>query len=167
VRAKGKDRAKAEPAIEAPSLAAPAPAPARRESGHGDPTPDGFESPFPAQRAEPGSSNAALRLEHSLHDLTNALAAARAYADVLYRRVADRPGDEAGILNSLATELDRAGEIARLIRFRTFDDFAIGDALTCLRCGATFVHRRGPGKSAQCRRCRSFDVTRWRAPTES
>jgi DNA-directed RNA polymerase subunit RPC12/RpoP len=109
-------------------------------------------------------SHAAARLDAALHDLANALAAARAYAEVANRRNTGRSEEERQVLASLVQEIDRAGEIARLIRYRTFDDYAVGDVLTCMRCGSTFVHRRAAGKAAQCRRCKSFEVTRWRPP---
>ncbi|MHB8586302.1 MAG: hypothetical protein ACYDDF_10775 [Thermoplasmatota archaeon] len=116
---------------------------------------------MPVEPASRGM-DAARRLDQALHDLTNAVAAARAYAEVINRRaIASKSGDES-ITGPLVAELERTAAIARLIRYRTFDDYAAGDVLSCLRCDATFVHRRATGKSAQCRRCKSFDVTRWK-----
>lgn len=114
--------------------------------------------PPPAGRDVP---SAKMRLDQALHDVTNAVAAARAFGEVLSRRA---QGDDAQLVESLLKELDRVGEIVRGVRAGAYDEYAVGDVLECMRCGHTFTHRKRPGASATCRRCRSVEVTRWRPP---
>lgn len=98
------------------------------------------------------------RLDQALHDVTNAVSAARAYAEVLRHRAAS----EAAVVDAMLAQLDRIGETIRAVRRGAYDEYAPGDILECMRCGHTFVHRKRPGASASCRRCRGVEVTRWR-----
>lgn len=96
-------------------------------------------------------------LESSLHDLANAVAAARSYAEVLLLRARALKQDPS-VAESLVREIARLDTILKDVRRRTY---RAGDVLRCRACNHTFVHRRGRGKPAECRRCRSPDVERW------
>lgn len=102
------------------------------------------------------------RFDADLHDLTNALSAARSYADVLLLRAKAGTPVDPGIVESLVRELDRLNDIARDVRRETYQK---GDVLKCVTCGYTWVHRKGLGKRAACRRCNAVEVERWK-PTD-
>lgn len=114
--------------------------------------------PIPPPRELPSPKH---RFDQALHDLTNAVAAARAFGEVLVHRAR---AEDQQLLDSMLKELDRVGEIVRGVRAGAYDDYAAGDVLECMRCGHTFVHRKRTGSSATCRRCRSVEVTRWKPP---
>lgn len=103
------------------------------------------------------------RTEASLHDLTNALAAARSYGEIAMLRLRNGKPDEVPIvLQSLLKELDRIGDIARLVRGGVIEQYQPGDVLACVDCGYTFVHRKANGKAPHCRRCSSREITHWK-----
>lgn len=103
------------------------------------------------------------RLDEDLHDIANALSAARSYSDVLLLRArAQTPADPA-IVESLIRELERLSGILKDLRRETYQK---GDVLKCLACGYTWVHRKAFGKRAICRRCNGSDVERWRPANE-
>lgn len=101
-------------------------------------------------------------MENALHDMTNALAAARSYGELLLIR--SQTGineDSTPLLQALLKELERVGDIARTVRGGVVESYQPGDVLTCQECGYTFVHRK-VGKMGSCRRCKSLDVARWK-----
>lgn len=109
-------------------------------------------------------------LEADLHDLTNALAAARSFAEVVkYRATASngaaapeapkpRPVTPESV-EPLLAELDRMNDILQSLRRRTY---RAGDVLECTKCGYSFVFRKAAGKRATCNRCHSTEVERWK-----
>ena len=103
------------------------------------------------------------RTEASLHDLTNALAAARSYGEIAMLRLKNGKGEEVEpVLTSLLKELDRLGDIARMVRAGAIEEYQPGDVLACVDCGYTFVHRKASGKAPHCRRCSSRQITHWK-----
>lgn len=102
-------------------------------------------------------------MEGSLHDLTNALAAARSYGEIAMLRLRNGKAAEVQpVLTSLLKELDRLGEIARFVRSGVIEEYQPGDVLQCVDCGYTFVHRKATGKAPHCRRCSGRQVTHWK-----
>jgi hypothetical protein len=101
------------------------------------------------------------RLEAALHDITNALSAARSLGDVALLRSKAKIPIEPSLLESILAEIDRANTIVRRVRHETFRS---GDVLTCLECGHTFVCRTPRMETATCRRCKSANVERWKPP---
>ncbi|HUR68449.1 MAG TPA: hypothetical protein VM370_04325 [Candidatus Thermoplasmatota archaeon] len=99
-------------------------------------------------------------LESALHDATNGIAAARSYGEILLLR--EKAGPNAPMIESLLKELERAGEILRNVRSGVIETYQPGDVLMCKSCGYTFVHRKAAGKMGSCRRCKSYEVTRWK-----
>lgn len=99
------------------------------------------------------------RLQGSLHDLTNALASARSYVEVILLHAKSGTPPDAALAESLLQELDRASEMVRTVRLGTYQP---GDVLACTRCGYTFVFRKASSTSAVCRRCKSTAVDRWK-----
>lgn len=99
------------------------------------------------------------RFDQQLHDLTNALAASRSYAEVLHLRAKTARAAETSVIDALLREIDRANGILQEVRRETYK---AGDVLRCASCGYTFVNRRPAGKAARCRRCRSAEIERWR-----
>ena len=109
------------------------------------------------------SSNGGVKAESSLHDLTNALAAARSYGEIAMLRLKKgASGDVEPVLQSLLKELDRIGDLARAVRGGVIEDYQPGDVLQCVDCGYTFVHRKATGKAPHCRRCSSKQITHWK-----
>jgi predicted Zn-ribbon and HTH transcriptional regulator len=102
------------------------------------------------------------RVEGSLHDLTNALAAARSYGEIAMLRLKNGKGEVEPVLQSLLKELDRLGDIARTVRAGAIEEYHPGDVLACVDCGYTFVHRKATGKAPHCRRCNSKQITHWK-----
>ncbi|HEX2022498.1 MAG TPA: hypothetical protein VHH36_07280 [Candidatus Thermoplasmatota archaeon] len=101
-------------------------------------------------------------MEGALHDLTNALAAARSYGELLLIRAQTGvKEDPVPLLQSLLKELERVGDIARSVRGGVIEEYQPGDVLACNDCGYTFVHRK-VGKLGSCRRCKSYQVARWK-----
>ena len=101
-------------------------------------------------------------MEGALHDMTNALAAARSYGELLLLRAqTSSKEDPVPLLNSLLGELQRVSDIARTVRGGVIETFQPGDVLQCGDCGYTFVHRK-VGKLGSCRRCKSYQVARWK-----
>lgn len=112
-------------------------------------------------------------LEADLHDLTNALAAARSFAEVVKYRLqmqaaappaAATTGTQPRPLTPesvepLLSELDRMNGILQSLRRRTY---RAGDVLECAKCGYSFVFRKATGKRASCLRCHSTEVERWK-----
>jgi predicted Zn-ribbon and HTH transcriptional regulator len=99
------------------------------------------------------------RIEGPLHDLTNALAAARSYGEIAMLRLKNGKGEEMEpVLTSLLKELDRLGELARTVRAGNIEEYQPGDVLACGDCGYTFVHRKATGKAPHCRRCSSKQI---------
>lgn len=111
----------------------------------------------------PPGTNGGVKIEGSLHDLTNALAAARSYGEIAMLRIRNGKADEAPqVLQSLLKELDRIGELARSVRGGVIEEYQPGDVLACVDCGYTFVHRKASGKAAHCRRCSSKQIAHWK-----
>ena len=109
------------------------------------------------------STNGGSKTESSLHDLTNALAAARSYGEIAMLRLKNGKTDEVPpVLQSLLKELDRIGDIARVVRGGVIEQYEPGDVLACVDCGYTFVHRKATGKAPHCRRCSGKQVTHWK-----
>lgn len=103
------------------------------------------------------------RTEASLHDLTNALAAARSFGEIAMLRLRNGKAEEVPVvLQSLLKELDRIGDIARTVRGGVIEQYQPGDVLACVSCGYTFVHRKANGKAPHCRRCSSREITHWK-----
>lgn len=103
------------------------------------------------------------KAESSLHDLTNALAAARSYGEIAQLRLRNgRPEEVPKVIESLLKELDRIGDIARTVRGGVIEQYQPGDVLACIDCGYTFVHRKAGGKSAHCRRCSGKQIQHWK-----
>lgn len=101
-------------------------------------------------------------MEGALHDLTNALAAARSYGELLLLRAETNVRvDDVPVLQALLKELERVGDIARSVRGGVVESYQPGDVLSCNECGYTFVHRK-VGKMGSCRRCKSYEVSRWK-----
>ncbi len=98
-------------------------------------------------------------VEADLHDLTNALAAARSFAEVLRHRMAQGTARDGAACEPLLAELDRMNGILQNVRRRTY---RAGDVLQCSGCGYSFVFRKAAGKRATCTRCRSDEVERWK-----
>lgn len=103
-------------------------------------------------------------LEGALHDVTNAVAAARSYGELLLLRAktGDKSADSSQLLESLLKELERVGDIVRTVRSGVIETYQPGDVLACGDCGYTFVHRKAAGKMGSCRRCKSYQVARWK-----
>lgn len=102
-------------------------------------------------------------LESALHDATNGIAAARSYGELLLMRQKQATvADSTAVIESLLKELERAGEILRNVRSGVIETYQPGDVLMCKSCGYTFVHRKAAGKLGSCRRCKSYEVTRWK-----
>lgn len=102
-------------------------------------------------------------LESALHDATNGIAAARSYGEILLlREKGGKKEDSSSLVESLLKELERAGEILRNVRSGVIETYQPGDVLMCKSCGYTFVHRKAAGKLGSCRRCKSYEVTRWK-----
>lgn len=102
-------------------------------------------------------------MESALHDVTNAIAAARSYTELLILRAqTGSKEDSTGMLESLLKELERVGQIVRTVRSGVIDSYQPGDVLACSDCGYTFVNRKAAGKLGQCRRCKSYQVARWK-----
>lgn len=102
-------------------------------------------------------------LESALHDATNGIAAARSYGEILLlREKTGKKEDSTSLVESLLKELERAGEILRNVRSGVIETYQPGDVLMCKSCGYTFVHRKAAGKMGSCRRCKSYEVTRWK-----
>lgn len=99
-------------------------------------------------------------LESALHDATNGIAAARSYGEILLLR--EKGGPNVAVVESLLQELERAGGILRNVRSGVIETYQPGDVLMCNACGYTFVHRKAVGKMGSCRRCKSYEVTRWK-----
>lgn len=111
----------------------------------------------------PSTANGAKGIEGSLHDLTNALAAARSYGEIAMLRLKVGKSEEVPqVLQSLLKELDRIGDLARNARGGVIDEYQPGDVLACVDCGYTFVHRKASGKAPHCRRCSSRQITHWK-----
>jgi predicted Zn-ribbon and HTH transcriptional regulator len=107
--------------------------------------------------------NGGPKSEAALHDLTNALAAARSYGEIAALRLKNGKQDDVpAVLASLLKELDRAGDLARVIRASGIEEYQPGDVLACVECGYTFVHRKANGKAPHCRRCSSKQITHWK-----
>lgn len=103
------------------------------------------------------------KTESSLHDLTNALAAARSYGEIAMLRLRNGKAEEVStVLQSLLKELDRIGDIARTVRGGVIEQYQPGDVLACVDCGYTFVHRKANGKAPHCRRCSGKQVSHWK-----
>ena len=118
----------------------------------------------PKQNAPSGPS-----MEGALHDVTNAVAAARSYGEILLLRAksgnitnAQTLEDSTALLESMLRELERVGDIVRTVRGGVIEAYQPGDVLACADCGYTFVHRKAAGKLGSCRRCKSYQVTRWK-----
>ena len=101
-------------------------------------------------------------LESALHDATNGIAAARSYGEILLLREKNKAEGNSPLIESLLKELERAGEILRNVRSGVIETYQPGDVLMCKTCGYSFVHRKAAGKMASCRRCKSYEVTRWK-----
>ena len=102
-------------------------------------------------------------LESALHDATNGIAAARSFGELLLlREKGGKKEDSSALIESLLRELERAGEILRNVRSGVIETYQPGDVLMCKSCGYSFVHRKAAGKMASCRRCKSYEVTRWK-----
>lgn len=102
-------------------------------------------------------------LEGALHDVTNAVAAARSYGELLLLRTqTGSKEDSTQLLESLLKELERVGDIVRTVRGGVIETYQPGDVLACGDCGYTFVHRKAAGKMGSCRRCKSYQVARWK-----
>lgn len=102
-------------------------------------------------------------MEGALHDVTNAVAAARSYGELLLLRQKTKAGeDSTALVESLLRELERAGQIIRQVRSGVIEAYQPGDVLACGECGYTFVHRKAAGKMGSCRRCKSYQVARWK-----
>lgn len=102
-------------------------------------------------------------LESALHDATNGIAAARSYGELLLlREKSGKNEDATALIESLLKELERAGTILRNVRSGVIETYQPGDVLMCKSCGYTFVHRKAAGKMGSCRRCKSYEVTRWK-----
>lgn len=98
-------------------------------------------------------------LEADLHDLTNALAAARSFGEVLHFRLQNGSAKDPMSAEPLLAELDRMNDLLQNLRRRMYRP---GDVLACRGCGYEFVFRKSPGKAASCARCKSEDVERWK-----
>lgn len=110
-----------------------------------------------------GKDGGGPRVEGSLHDLTNALAAARSYGEIAMLRAKNGKAAEVpDVLQSLLKELDRIGELTRAVRGGVIEEYQPGDVLACVDCGYTFVHRKATGKAPHCRRCSGKQVTHWK-----
>lgn len=103
-------------------------------------------------------------MEGALHDVTNAVAAARSYGELLMMRAENKTlsPDAAPLIESLLKELERLGDIVRTVRSGVIETYQPGDVLACGDCGYTFVHRKAAGKMGSCRRCKSYQVARWK-----
>jgi len=119
--------------------------------------------PLPARSTAPPPPLLAPKdpYEADLHNLTNALAAARSFVDVLVIKSKTQTPVTPSLLEGLMAEIDRANGIIKKIRSETFRP---GDVLACSDCGHRFVNRRSSGKRVNCRRCRSANVDRWTPP---
>ena len=103
------------------------------------------------------------KIEGTLHDLTNALAAARSFGEIAMLRIKNGKPEEAQlVLQSLLKELDRLGELARSVRSGVIEEYQPGDVLACINCGYTFVHRKATGKPPHCRRCSGKQIAHWK-----
>ena len=122
--------------------------------------------PFPRTTglsAKPAAENPQMQvLESALHDATNGIAAARSYGEILLLREKNKTDGNSPLIESLLKELERAGEILRNVRSGVIETYQPGDVLMCKTCGYSFVHRKAAGKMASCRRCKSYEVTRWK-----
>jgi len=79
---------------------------------------------------KPASANGGPKAESSLHDLTNALAAARSYGEIAMLRLKKGTNAEVEpVLQSLLKELDRIGDLARTVRGGVIEDYQPGDVL--------------------------------------
>ena len=113
--------------------------------------------------AKPAENPAMQVLESALHDATNGIAAARSFGELLLlREKSGTKQDASALIESLLKELERAGDILRNVRSGVIETYQPGDVLMCKSCGYTFVHRKAIGKMGSCRRCRSYEVTRWK-----
>lgn len=105
-------------------------------------------------------------MEGALHDVTNAVAAGRSYLDIVILRVRKLPPElQAQLIpeiESSVKEYERIGDIVRTVRGGLIDTYQPGDVLACNDCGYTFVHRKAVGKIGSCRRCKSYQVARWK-----
>lgn len=102
-------------------------------------------------------------LEAALHDVTNAVAAARSYGELLLlRQQQNGASDSTALVESLLKELERVGQIVRTVRSGVIETYQPGDVLACGDCGYQFVHRKAAGKMSSCRRCKSYQVARWK-----
>ena len=120
------------------------------------------KAPLPPAPKSPGS-NLAPGMEGALHDVTNAIAAARSYGELLLLRAQQGSIDNpTPMLEALLKELERVGDIVRTVRGGLIDAYQPGDVLVCNDCGYTFVHRKAAGKLGSCRRCKSYQVARWK-----
>jgi predicted Zn-ribbon and HTH transcriptional regulator len=109
------------------------------------------------------NGNPGPKIEGSLHDLTNALAAARSFGEIAMLRLKNgKAEDVQPVLQSLLKELDRLGDIARAVRGGVIEEYQPGDVLACVDCGYTFVHRKATGKAPHCRRCSGKQITHWK-----
>lgn len=102
------------------------------------------------------------RLQAALHNLTNALAAARSFGEVVALQAKSGTTPNQAVVDSLLQEIDRASEMVRNVRLDTYQP---GDVLACTRCGYTFVFRKTSATSATCRRCKGNEVERWKPPS--
>ena len=113
--------------------------------------------------AQPAQDPQMKVLESALHDATNGIAAARSFGELLLlREKSGKTVDNTDLIGSLLQELERAGEILRNVRSGVIETYQPGDVLMCKSCGYTFVHRKAAGKLGNCRRCKSYEVTRWK-----
>lgn len=103
------------------------------------------------------------RFQATLHDLTNALAASRSFAEVIQLHAQKGTTPDAAEAAGLLDELDRAGEMIRAIRLEMYQP---GDVLKCEECGYTFVFRKASAASASCRRCKTNRIVRWNASAD-
>ena len=117
----------------------------------------------PPVRVSPQGLEPKEQFDADLHDIQNALSAARSYADVLQLRARSSAPADPALVEALTRELDRVNELIRNVRRETYQK---GDVLRCAQCGYNWVHRKALGKRAQCRRCNSPDVERWKPETE-
>lgn len=102
-------------------------------------------------------------LESALHDATNGIAAARSFGELLLlREKSGKTENSAGLIEALLKELERAGDILRTVRSGVIETYQPGDVLQCKSCGYTYVHRKAVGKLGNCRRCKSYEVARWK-----
>jgi predicted Zn-ribbon and HTH transcriptional regulator len=114
---------------------------------------------------ETGTDPTTQAWEGALHDITNQNAAARSFLDLVELRVKTgklTSEELMPLLESARDALEKQGQIVRQVRSGIIESYQPGDVLMCKACGYTFVHRKAAGKMGSCRRCKSYEVTRWK-----